>query len=321
VSAAALAKRVLSGEARALARAISIVEERSAEAPALLREIFPATGRAFVIGVTGFPGAGKSSLVDRLTATYRGEGLRVGVVAVDPSSAFSGGAILGDRIRMMRHSTDPGVFIRSMATRGALGGLSRATADTVDLMDAAGHDVVIVETVGVGQDEVDVVRTADTVLVVLVPGMGDDIQAIKAGILEIADIFVINKADQAGADRLQAELDTMMSLGAAAGRREIVRTVAVRAEGIAELAAAVGRHRVCAESSGDGLRRRSRQSQSRFLDLLRARLLDEAVAGCLPGGAVERIAEDIAARRVDPYAAVERVLGGITFSGGDAGRG
>jgi len=251
VSAAELARRLLSGDTRALARAITLVEDRSSEAPAILREAFPATGGAFALGITGFPGAGKSSLVDRLTASYRARQKKVGVVAVDPSSAFSGGAILGDRIRMMRHSTDPGVFIRSMATRGALGGLSRATADTIALLDAAGHEVVLVETVGVGQDEIDVVRAADTVVVVLVPGMGDDIQAIKAGILEIADVFVINKSDQPGADRLQAELETMMSLGEAADRKEIVRTVAVRDEGVEELVAAVERHRRSAEASGE----------------------------------------------------------------------
>jgi LAO/AO transport system kinase len=309
VSAVDLAGRLLAGDTRALARAISLVENRSAEAPAILRQAFPATGGAFVIGVTGFPGAGKSSLVDRLTAQFRAQGKRVGVIAVDPSSAFSGGAILGDRIRMMRHSTDPGVFIRSMATRGALGGLSRATADTIDLLDAAGHEIVLVETVGVGQDEIDVVRAADSVVVVLVPGMGDDIQAIKAGILEIADVFVINKSDQPGADRLQAELETMMSLGEAAERREIVRTVAVREEGIGELVAAVERHRAQAESTGERARRRERQSLARFVDLLRQRLLDAAFERALPAGAMETIAAEIAARRLDPYAAVERVLG------------
>lgn len=311
MSAADLARRLLSGDTRALARAITLVEDRSSEAPSILREAFPATGSAYVVGVTGFPGAGKSSLVDRMTAVYRARQKRVGVVAVDPSSAFSGGAILGDRIRMMRHSTDPGVFIRSMATRGALGGLSRATADTIDLLDASGHEVVLVETVGVGQDEIDVVRAADTVVVVLVPGMGDDIQAIKAGILEIADVFVINKSDQLGADRLQAELETMMSLGDAAERKEIVRTVAVREEGIEELVEAVDRHRRTAEVSGERATRRERQSLARFVDLLRQRLLEAAIERALPGAAMETIAGEIAARRLDPYAAVERVLASL----------
>ena len=320
MSAAELARRLLSGDTRALARAITLVEDHSSEAPAILREAFPATGGAFALGITGFPGAGKSSLVDRLTASYRARQKKVGVVAVDPSSAFSGGAILGDRIRMMRHSTDPGVFIRSMATRGALGGLSRATADTIDLLDAAGHEVVLVETVGVGQDEIDVVRAADTVVVVLVPGMGDDIQAIKAGILEIADVFVINKSDQPGADRLQAELETMMSLGEAADRKEIVRTVAVRDEGVEELVAAVERHRLSAEASGERAKRRARQSQARFVDLLRQRLLDAAIAQALPGDAVESIGRDIAERRLDPYAAVERVLESLGWRPRAAGK-
>ena len=320
MSEAGLAGRLLSGDTRALARAITLVEDRSSEAPAILREAFPATGGAFVAGITGFPGAGKSSLVDRLTAAYRARRKKVGVVAVDPSSAFSGGAILGDRIRMMRHSTDPGVFIRSMATRGALGGLSRATADTIDLLDAAGHEVVLVETVGVGQDEIDVVRAADTVVVVLVPGMGDDIQAIKAGILEIADVFVINKSDQPGADRLQAELETMMSLGEAAERREIVRTVAVRDEGIEELVAAIERHRQSAEASGERAKRRERQSLARFVDLLRQCLLDAAIERALPTGEMEAIAGEIAARRLDPYAAVERVLGSLGLEPRTAGK-
>ena len=320
MSAADLARRLLSGDTRALARAITLVEDRAPDAPAILRDAFPATGSAFVVGVTGFPGAGKSSLVDRLTASYRAREKRVGVVAVDPSSAFSGGAILGDRIRMMRHSTDPDVFIRSMATRGALGGLSRATADTIDLLDASGHEVVLVETVGVGQDEIDVVRAADTVAVVLVPGMGDDIQAIKAGILEIADVFVINKSDQPGADRLQAELETMMSLGEAAERKEIVRTVAVREEGIEALVAAIERHRKAAEASGERARRRERQSLARFVDLLRQRLLEAAIEKELPGDAMQTIAGEIAARRLDPYAAVERVLGALGLDARGADR-
>jgi LAO/AO transport system kinase len=200
-------ERVVSGDVRALARAISVVEENAPGSAALLRGVFPHTGRATVIGITGSPGAGKSSLVDRLVASFRQQGKRVGVVAIDPSSAYSGGAILGDRVRMQGHATDDGVFIRSMASRGHLGGLSRAASDAVDLMDAAGYDPVIIETVGVGQDEIEVARAADVVSVVLVPGMGDDIQAIKAGILEIADLFVINKADRPGAAKVAPHLD------------------------------------------------------------------------------------------------------------------
>lgn len=318
MSAADLAARLRSGDTRALARAISLAEERSADAPEILRAIYPDTGQAFVIGVTGFPGAGKSSLVDRLTSAYRAEGKKVGVIAVDPSSAFSGGAILGDRIRMMQHATDPDVFIRSMATRGTLGGLSRATADGIDLLDASGHSVIIVETVGVGQDEIDIVRAADTVLVVLVPGMGDDIQAIKAGILEIADLFVVNKSDQTGADRLEAELESMMGLGSAAGHREIVRTIATRGEGLPALVAAIARHHAGAASSGEAGRRRERQSQARFLELLRQGLLDAAVGACLTGDALDTIARAIAERRLDPYAAVAQVLERVRFDRGSA---
>ena len=316
MSASELARRLLAGDARALARAISLAEDRAAGAPEILRSVFAATGRARIVGVTGFPGSGKSSLVDRLTAAYRAEGRKVGVVAVDPSSAFSGGAILGDRIRMMRHSNDPGVFIRSMATRGALGGLSRATSDAIDLLDAAGHEIVLVETVGVGQDEIDIVRAADTVLVVLVPGMGDDIQAIKAGILEIADLFVINKADTPGADRLQAEMEAMMSLGDGAARKEMVRTVAVRDEGTAELVAAIARHGAASEASGAGADRRRQQSLSRFLELLRERLLEAVTSRHLSGKELEQTAEKIAARRLDPYAATDRVLRKIGLDGG-----
>ena len=213
-----MTQALLAGDVRALARAISMVEENRPAAVSLLQEVFPRTGSATVIGLTGSPGSGKSSLVDRLVAAFRSEGKRVGVIAVDPSSAFSGGAILGDRVRMQDHAGDRDVFIRSMATRGYLGGLSRATNDAIDLMDAAGYDPILVETVGVGQDEVDVVKTADVVAVVLVPGMGDDIQAIKAGILEIADLFVINKADRPGADRLESELAYMLDLASGSSR-------------------------------------------------------------------------------------------------------
>ena len=312
-----IVERLMAGDERALARAISLVEERAPQARDILQEIFPRTGRARVVGVTGFPGGGKSSLVDRLTACYRSEGKTVGVVAVDPSSAFSGGAILGDRIRMQRHSADPGVYIRSMATRGALGGLSKAASDAMDILDASGRDVIMVETVGVGQDEVDVVRVTDCVLVVLVPGMGDDIQAIKAGILEIADIFVINKSDREGTDRLQTELETMLAMvpSEAGGplQPEILRTVAIRDEGTAELAEAIARR--IARDPAAAARRRWEQSASRFLDLLRDRLLDRARDACLPDGEFDRIVGEISDRRIDPYTAVEQVLNKIRFGG------
>jgi LAO/AO transport system kinase len=304
-----LVQRLLDGDVRALARAISAVEEGSGLAPDLLRSVFPRTGNATVLGVTGSPGAGKSSLVDRMIARFRARGRRVGVVAVDPSSAFSGGAILGDRIRMQAHATDDGVFIRSMATRGHLGGLSRCTSDAVDLMDAAGYDPVLIETVGVGQDEVEVVRAADAVAVVLVPGMGDDIQAIKAGILEIADLFVINKADRAGADRLASELDYMLSLVNHDGRPRppIHRTVATRGEGVEDLVEGIARVLGEAGPARRAERRRER-AEARFLAVLTERLLGRTLAAALPGAALDRVVDEIAGRRTDPYSAAERVL-------------
>jgi len=306
---AELAERIGAGDVRALARGISLVEENHPSAPELLRALYPRTGRAVTIGITGFPGAGKSSLVDRLVEAYRARGKTVGVIAVDPSSAFSGGAILGDRVRMMRHSGDPGVFIRSMATRGFLGGLSRATGDVLDLLDAFGRDVIIVETVGVGQDEIDVTRLADSVLVVLVPGMGDDIQAIKAGILEIADQFVVNKADRDGADKLVGELEQMLRLSLDDGRPRppVLKTIATRGEGIDELVAAIEEHLSRPESAERRAARRRERARARLEDILR-----EAVVRQLREGygaeAWEGLVQDLAARKVDPYSAADRVL-------------
>jgi LAO/AO transport system kinase len=303
-----LVARLRNGDVRALARAISSVEENAAGAVEVLREAFPHTGKATVIGITGSPGAGKSSLVDRLVAALRAQGRRVGVVAVDPSSAYSGGAILGDRVRMQGHATDDGVFIRSMASRGHLGGLSRAASDAVDLMDAAGYDPVIVETVGVGQDEIEIARAADVVAVVLVPGMGDDIQAIKAGILEIADVFVINKADRPGADKVAADLDAMMALVATtAVRPPIFRTIATSGQGIAELAG--GLTAFVAGAAGDrrAARRRER-AEMRFLGVLVERFLREVRQRLGSEGRFEAIVSDIAERRVDPYTAADRVF-------------
>ncbi len=235
------AGQIVGGDVRALARAATAIENRRPEALALLQELFPLTGRATVIGITGAPGAGKSTLVDQLARELRREGRTVGIVAVDPTSPFSGGAILGDRIRMLAHHADPGVFIRSMATRGSLGGLAAATTDITLLLDAAGKETILVETVGVGQDEVEVCRLADVTVVVLVPGMGDDVQAIKAGIMEIADLFVINKSDRPGADTLEHELRTLLSFGASRDGWEppILRAVATEGKGIAEVLAAV----------------------------------------------------------------------------------
>src|SRR5687767_364640 len=247
-----LIERVVAGDTRSIARAISKVEDGNEGAANLMKEIFPHTGRGLIVGITGAPGAGKSSLVDKLALLYRGHNERVGIVAVDPSSPFSGGAILGDRIRMQALGLDPGVFIRSMATRGNLGGLARATVDAVAILDAAGYGTIIVETVGVGQDEVEIVKTADVSVVVLVPGMGDDIQAIKAGIMEIGDVFVINKADREGVLRTQKELDALLTL---AHRPDmwnppIVKTIATENKGIEDLSAAIESYRVF-QSEGD----------------------------------------------------------------------
>jgi LAO/AO transport system kinase len=305
--------RILAGDPRAVARAISKVEDGADGAAALMKAVFPHTGRGLVVGVTGSPGAGKSSLVDKLAGLYRARGERVGIVAVDPSSPFSGGAILGDRIRMQALGLDPGVFIRSMATRGNLGGLARATVDAVAILDAAGFEKVVVETVGVGQDEVEIVKTADVSVVVLVPGMGDDIQAIKAGIMEIGDVFVINKADRDGVLRTEKELEALLSL---AERPDgwsppIVKTVATENKGIEELAAAVESYREFQRSSPGAHGRRGAVARWRILELLRERLLARALE---PDGARERLeslALEVADKRRDPYSAVEELLNGV----------
>jgi len=308
----ALSAAVAAGDPAALARAISLVEEGSPRGEQAVAALFARTGRAAILGVTGPPGAGKSSLVNRLIAHYRGAGRAIGVIAVDPSSAFSGGAILGDRIRMQQHAVDPAVFIRSMATRGQFGGLSRSARDVIDLMDAAGRDPILVETVGVGQDEVDIARVADTVLVVLSPGQGDDVQAIKAGVLEIADIFVINKADHDGADRLAADLEGMLALG---GGRDwtppILRTVATAGRGVEELADGIARHgRFLRE--GGGLERRRRQGlRTRLLDIVRDRLLMRLLKDHLGEQDIAAYTDRVASRALDPYAAAGEALSRI----------
>ena len=302
---------VVAGDVRALARAISVVEDDPGGSAGLLRDLFPHTGRAMVIGITGSPGSGKSSLVDRLVAGFRAQDRRVGVVAVDPSSAYSGGAILGDRVRMQGHAADPGVFIRSMASRGHLGGLSRAASDAVDLMDAAGYDPVIIETVGVGQDEIEIARAADVVCVVLVPGMGDDIQAIKAGILEIADIFVINKADRPGADRVAADLDAMMALvpATAAVRPPIFQTIATTGAGVEALRDGLVSF-VATAGAERKAKRRWERAESRFLTVLTDRFVRDVRLTLLPGPRYAEIVTEIAERRLDPYTAADHVLSG-----------
>jgi LAO/AO transport system kinase len=301
--------RVERGDPLALARAISLVEAGRPEGIEVLRRLYGRTGKASILGVTGPPGAGKSTLVNRLIARQREASRKVGVVAVDPSSAFSGGAILGDRIRMMEHTLDEGVFIRSMASRGQFGGLSRATRDAVDLLDAAGFDPILIETVGVGQDEIDVVRVADTVLVVLTPGQGDEVQAIKAGLLEIADIFVVNKADHAGADRLASDLEGMLALGETRPwKPPILRTVASDGTGLEALLAAVERHAAWLRTSGERATRRREGLRLRLHDILRGRVLERLAADAPARQALLEWEEKVADRSVDPYTAAAALL-------------
>ena len=311
----ALAERVFAGDARGIARAISLIEDESPAGAELVRAIYPRTGRAYLVGVTGPPGAGKSTLVDRMTTELRKAGQTVGIVAVDPTSPFSGGAILGDRVRMGAHFGDEGVFIRSMATRGNLGGLARATSDVALVLDAAGKDIVIIETVGVGQDEVDIVRTADISIVVLVPGAGDEVQALKAGIMEIADIFVVNKADRDGADRLVQSVAGMLALQTfqpGDWRPPIVKTEATSGTGVPELIAAIETFRAHSEATR-ATRRRTRQ-EYRLRDLLSHRLM-QLVEETLPEGELQRVVDGIASREVDPYSAATDIINRVRRSG------
>jgi len=293
---------VLRGAVGAAARLMRDLDDELPTARDRLRQLFPHTGRAHVIGVTGAPGAGKSSLIDQLIAGYRAQGQTVGVVAIDPSSPFGGGAILGDRIRMQRHADDPGVFVRSVATRGHLGGLSRSTGDIVDVMDAMGKDRILVETVGVGQDEIEIMRLAHTTLVLQVPGLGDDVQAIKAGLLEIANIFVVNKADLDGADRVAGELAAMLATRTA-GRPlpAIVQVQAHQGRGIGELLAAIERHRAQAAATTPALQRQ--RLERRFLDHLRDALFLQGRDRLTASGAYGRIVDALAARALDPWSA------------------
>ena len=308
MTAPSLSERVLAGDARAVARAISLVEDETAEGAALIQQIFARTGRAYLVGVTGPPGAGKSTLVDRMTSELRRANRTVGVVAIDPTSPFSGGALLGDRVRMQAHASDPGVFIRSMATRGHLGGLARATGDAALVLDAAGKDMILIETVGVGQDEIDIVRTADVSVVTLVPGAGDDVQALKAGIMEIADIFVVNKSDREGADRTGASIEAMLSLqayGTEDWRPPILKTEATTGRGVAELLDTIERFRVHTRAT-EGSRRRAR-AEFRVRELLSQRFLRHVEDHVLAAGEFAAMLNRIAARELDPYTAVDQI--------------
>jgi LAO/AO transport system kinase len=317
VSERPLSERVLAGDPRAIARVITLIEDESPARADLLRKIFPKSGRAYLIGVTGPPGAGKSTLVDKLTSALRATGKTVGIVAVDPTSPFTGGAILGDRVRMQAHAGDAGVFIRSMATRGHLGGLARGTTEVALVLDAAGKDVVLIETVGVGQDEVDVVRMADISIVTIVPGAGDEVQALKAGIMEIADIFVVNKADREGANRTVASIETLLSLQTfepGQWRPPIIKTEATTGKGVPELLETIERFRE--HSQGARAERRRTRAEWRVRELLAQRLVQYVEDRVLQAGEFEQLLDRIAAREIDPYSAVDNIVARAVSSRG-----
>ena len=306
-----LAERILKGEIQAASRLMRDIDDEMDSAVEELKKLYPKTGGAHIIGITGPPGAGKSTLVDKMVGVLRKELQTVGVIAVDPTSPFSGGAILGDRIRMQQHSDDEGVFIRSLATRGHLGGISRSTRDIIKVMDAMGKDSIFVETVGVGQDEVEIVMAADTSIVVLVPGFGDGIQAMKAGVLEIADIFVINKSEQGGADQLEQELKIMLEMGS---RRvsewtiPIYRTEAIMGEGIEELITGVQQHKEMLHREASFQQRKRERIRVEFIEILRSSLMKQIAQKLSNNGALDQIVENIAKREVDPYSVVEGII-------------
>ena len=304
------AAQVGAGDVRAISRAITAIENHQPEAEALLQRLFAQTGRAYLTGVTGAPGTGKSTLVDRLGAYFRKRDAQVGVIAVDPTSPYTGGAVLGDRIRMQSHAGDHGMFIRSMATRGFMGGLARATAEVALLLDAAGKQEVLIETVGVGQDEIDIVRLADCVLVVLVPGLGDDIQNMKAGLMEIGDIFVLNKADRDGADRLEQQLLAMLSLVMPRDgwHPPVVRTAASESKGIDALAETIAKFRKHFETSGERERKHVEHWKKRLLGLIESRLVDRVLGGSHGEQLLTEMAKSVAARKKDPFTAVSELL-------------
>jgi len=310
-----LLDKFFKGDTRALSRVITHVENRSADSLALLQQLFPHTGKAHVIGVTGSPGSGKSTLVDRLASAYRAKGNVLAIIAVDPSSPFTGGAILGDRIRMQAPASDPGVYIRSMATRGHLGGLASGTADVVTVLDAAGKNPIIVETVGVGQDEVDIVKLADVSIVLLVPGMGDDVQALKAGIMEIGDIFVINKCDRPGVEKMERAVLAMLSLAHRLDGWQplIVKTVATEGRGINELMEGIQRYHSFFQASADRLEKKKAAARERLIALLEERLVNTAVQQVFPNGELNRVVEQIADRKQDPYSVVDHVIRNLRF--------